>query len=228
MKFTRKQNVTQSDYHIDGCNLIEVENTRDLGVLFDNKLTFIPHIENIVKRASKTLGFVMRSTKSFRRSATKILLYNSLTRSILEYCSVVWRPHYATHSLRLERIQKRFTRHLAFQARVMAKRSISYQRKLQYFKMDSLEDRRTLLDATFLYKLVNHKIDCPQLLTLLNFRAPSRFPRNAITPLYAPPRRSVSGTNSPICRLCKIANGCCDKVDMHYDPLNKFIKSVRK
>jgi hypothetical protein len=226
MKFTRKQNVTQSYYHIDGCNLIEVENTRDLGVLFDNKLTFVPHMENIVKRASRILGFVIRSTKSFRRSATKILLYNSLVKSILEYCSVVWRPHYATHSLRLERIQKRFTRHLAFQARVMAKRSISYQRKLQYFKMDSLEDRRTLLDATFLYKLVNHKVDCPQLLTLLNFRAPSRIPRNAITPLCAPLRRSVSGTNSPICRLCKIANGC--KADMHYDPLNKFISSLRK
>lgn len=42
------------------------------------------------------------------------MLYNSFVGSVLEYCSVIWRPHYATHMLHLERVQKRFMSHPAF------------------------------------------------------------------------------------------------------------------
>jgi hypothetical protein len=84
----------------------EREFVNDLGVIFDKKLTFNPHLDSIARRASKTLGFVLRNIKTLRSYKTKILVYNHLVRSILEYCCVVWRPHYATHSLRLERIQK--------------------------------------------------------------------------------------------------------------------------
>ncbi|KAI8438347.1 hypothetical protein MSG28_010913 [Choristoneura fumiferana] len=149
IKFTRKRTVIPSTYNIDGHILNEVDSIRDLGVILDGKLTFIPHIENIIKRASRVLGFVIRNTKSFKSSKSKILVYNSLVRSILEYCSVVWRPHYATHSLRLERIQKRFLRHMAYHGRIkyLAKRRTSYRRKLKYFNMDSLETRRVILNV---------------------------------------------------------------------------------
>lgn len=226
IKFTRKHNTIQSQYYIDGHKLEEVEVIRDLGVLLDRKLTFIPHIDNIIKKASKMLGFIIRSGRSFRRSKTKILLYYSLVRSVMEYCSVVWRPHYAAHSLRLERIQKRFVRHLAFRDPVVSKKSVSYKRRLQHFKIQSLETRRTILDALFLHKLVQHKIDCPQLLELLRFRAPFRFPRNHITPLCPPLRRSVSGRNSPICRLTSIANSCSDVTDIHYDSPFALIRTI--
>lgn len=170
------------------------------------------------------LGFLLRNTKGFRKSSTKIMLYNSFVRGVMEYCSVVWRPHYATHMLRLERVQKRFVWHLAF-SEGKSKRLPSYKVRLCHFRMQSLSMRRDITDALFLYKLLRNKIDCPGLLKLIRFHAPSRYPRNKITPLCPPLRKSVLGANSPIPRLCRVLNGRSDLVDVHHDNINKFLRA---
>lgn len=225
MKFTRKthSNIIPSEYFINSERIDEVDTIRDLGVLFDEKLTFVPHIDNVINKASKMLGFILRACKSFKKNTTKIMLFNSLVRSILEYCSVVWRPHYATHSLRLERVQKRFLWHLAFSNGV-AKKIRSYKRRMEHFRMKSLANRRHVNDAIFAGKIFANKIDCPQLLALFRLRVPSRRPRNSITPLCPPRRKSVFGSNSPCARLCKIINSCSDKLDLHHDTLNNMKK----
>ena len=223
IKFTRKKLLVPSVYSIGSHVIQEVDEIKDLGVLFDKKLTFIPHLESVIKRASRMLGFVIRNASGFRRSKTKMILYNCHIRSILEYCSTVWRPHYATHKLRLERIQKRFLWHLAYSCGV-AKTKPSYVTRLSYFKVSSLEKRRNIIDSTFLIKILRNKIDCPQLLEKIKFRAPARYPRVPITPFYPPPRRTVLGANSTIPRLCKLLNSCSDLVDVHADSLTKFRK----
>lgn len=131
IKFTRKAKCLSSDYFIENNKIQEVTTIKDLGVTFDIKLTLLPHIENIIKKASRMLGFVIRNSREFK-SGTKILLYNSLVRSTLDYCSVVWRPHYADHILRIERVQKRFLWHLAYSTG-KAKLLKSYTSRLQYF-----------------------------------------------------------------------------------------------
>ena len=60
------------------------------------------------------LGFLSRVSKCFTNPKTKIILFNSLVRSNLEYCSQVWNPMYAVHSDRIERIQRKFLYHLSF------------------------------------------------------------------------------------------------------------------
>lgn len=225
VKFTRKTKFIQSAYNINGIPVQEVEQMRDLGVLFDRQLTFVPHIENVVKKASRMLGFVIRNVSCFRRNKTKILLYNCLVRSSLEYCSTVWRPHYATHTLRLERVQKRFLWHLAFSSGV-ARKKRSYKEKLLLFKMITLQKRRDLLDSTFLFKILRSQIDCPQLLAKLKIRVPTKCPRAPITPLCPPFRRTVLGANSPISRLCTLLNSCSDLVDVHFDSLTRFRRSI--
>lgn len=45
-------------YSINGSDLNFIPTIKDLGVLFDSKLTFIPLIENIVVKAEKILGFI--------------------------------------------------------------------------------------------------------------------------------------------------------------------------
>lgn len=171
------------------------------------------------------LGFVIRNCKVFRRYKTKILIYNSLVRSVLEYCTVVWRPHYATHSLRLERVQKRFLRHLSFSADKAIK-AASYNVRLRHFRMQSLESRRNIADVMFLFKVLRNDIDCPQLLATLSLRAPARMPRTPITPLCPPLRRSVLGSCSPVPRLCKLLNRCSHVTDIHHDTSRTFKKSV--
>lgn len=227
VKFTRKTRLTQSTYHIGGSVVQEVEQMRDLGVLFDRQLTFVPHIENVVKKASRMLGFVLRNVTCFRRNKTKIILYNCLVRSSLEYCSTVWRPHYASHTLRLERVQKRFLWHLAYTSGI-AKRKRSYKERLLHFNMISLQKRRDLLDALFLFKILRRKIDCPQLLSRIKFRVPTKSPRAPITPLCPPLRRTVLGANSPIPRLCKLINSHSDLIDIHSDSLGRFRTIMHK
>ncbi|CAH2088805.1 unnamed protein product [Euphydryas editha] len=227
VKFSRKLRTINFNYHIGEELLKEVETVRDLGVIFDKKVTFIPHIDSIVGSAARALGFVIRNVRSFRHASTKTVVYNSLVRSILEYCSVVWRPHYATHCLRLERIQKRFLWHLAYSVGKTSQLR-SYESRLKYFNINSLALRRDLIDLLFLYKLIRGKIDSACLLGLFRFRAPSRIPRATITPLCPPLRKTVLGSYSPVCRLCKVLNSCSDVVDINFDSYPKFYGAVLK
>lgn len=227
IKFTRNLKIIDSSYLIDGHKIHEQDTVRDLGILYDRKLTFVPHIENIIKRGSKLLGFVIRNGKPFRNPKTKILLFYSLIRSILEYSSVVWRPHYSTHSLRIERLQKRFLRHLAFSVG-MAKKLRSYDERLNHFGMLSLSERRDIIDMSFLFKLFRNGSDCPQILENFNLRVPSRIPRKPITPLYPPLSRTVLGSYSPVSRLCKTLNKYSDIVDIHHDSLATFRNTIYK
>lgn len=225
IKFTRKINKIPSSYSIADENLNEVDNIRDLGVVLDTKLTFTLHIESIIKKASSMLGFIIRNGKVFRNPKTKILLYNNFVRSVLEYCSVVWRPHYSVHSLRIERIQKRFMWHLAY-SKGIAKRKYSYHDRLLHFGMNTLSKRREMLDLVFLYKILSNKIDCTALLQRLNIRVPARYPRTRITLLHPPLRKTVLGSNSPIPRMCKLLNEFGDVVDVFFDPVSRFRRVV--
>lgn len=225
INFTRKASgIINFTYKIDGSPLTEVDTIRDLGILLDKKLTFVPHMESIVKRASRALGFVLRNVKMFASFKTKILLYNCLVRSILEYGSVVWRPHYATHTLRIERIQKRFLWHLTF-AEGEAKTIRSYDARLKRFNMINLDKRRDVLDLTFLFKTLRNAIDCPQLLSRFGFKIPFNYPRRKINNiLSAPQRKTRLGASSPVPRLCKLYNKQSDNLDANFDSIRQFRK----
>lgn len=214
VRFARKSKLVLHNYHINHNFVTEKQIIRDLGVLFDNKLTFKEHLEDVTNRASRMLGFVLRNVKGFRNPKTKILLYYSLVRSILEYCSVIWRPHYSTHILRLERIQKRFLWHLTYSSGLSTKILSSYQKRLSHFKICSLENRRRIIDVVFVSKVLTNKTDCPQLLNKLNFRVPTKYPRYTIIPFALPFRRTVLGTNSPVCRLGKLLNEFRGQIDV--------------
>ncbi|CAH2226737.1 jg23518 [Pararge aegeria aegeria] len=74
IKFTRNKNTLLSVYDIDDRQLTEVSMIRDLGVVLDSKLTFVPHIDKTLDLANKSLGFVLRTSKNFKRCATIIRL----------------------------------------------------------------------------------------------------------------------------------------------------------
>ncbi|KAL0870278.1 hypothetical protein ABMA27_005303 [Loxostege sticticalis] len=150
IRYTRKTTPIPSSYKIDGVELQEVTEIRDLGVIIDSKLKFTSHIDNVIKKSSQMLGFVMRNLRPFS-SSTIILTFNALVRSILEYCSVVWNPQYVVHSQRLENVQRNFTRRLAFVSHGISHRS-SYEQRLSHFELMSLRDRRKLNDLAFLHK----------------------------------------------------------------------------
>ena len=64
----------------------------------------------ISSRAYRCLGLIRRSFSSYVPIKVKKLLYLSLVRSQLTYCSQVWRPRLIKDFTSLERIQRRATK----------------------------------------------------------------------------------------------------------------------
>lgn len=54
-------------YIINDKVLEECNNIRDLGSIFNSKLTFLPHLDKITAKSSKLLRFIMRNGKVFSK-----------------------------------------------------------------------------------------------------------------------------------------------------------------
>ena len=170
IKFTKKRHPIETNYNLDETILEEVDEIKDLGITLDKKLSYTHHFDHITKKASKAMGFVWRNSKQFNY-VTKIILYKTLVRSHLEYCSTAWNPFYLCHANRIENIQKRF---LHLLSRSIGKHSElkHYEDKLKFFKLPSLADRRRFADQVFLFKTINSVNNCPDVLECIDVAIP--------------------------------------------------------
>uniref|UniRef100_A0A2H1VC59 SFRICE_022052 n=1 Tax=Spodoptera frugiperda TaxID=7108 RepID=A0A2H1VC59_SPOFR len=229
IRFTRKKQSNSVSYNIRGLLLETVDEVRDLGVIMDTKVNFRSHIDNIVTKSARLLGFLKRSTRGFRLVRTKIVLYNALVRSHLEFASVVWNPHYAVHSQRIESVQRAFTKHLAWTFGDISSRC-PYEQRLQCYSMDTLRNRRLTQDLVFFYKLVNNKLDCGKLIEQIGLRVPHKLPRYPITHLFHSRVSNTNlGVNSPLNRLVSEINSLTKSapdVDVYYDSMKVFKAQV--
>ena len=152
---------------------MRAESVKDLGVIFDQKLTFSLHIQETVLQCNKVLGCIIRTAKYISDLTCLKVLYNSFVRSKLEYCSCVWNPSTAIDSGALERVQKRFLRILYFKETGIylhyKTHPVSSATLMNKYEMSTVESRRDSLDMIFLHKLLTAKIDCSLLLELLTF-----------------------------------------------------------
>ena len=76
---------------LDQCPIPVVEETKFLGVIFDRRLSFIPHLKYVKKKGLKALNVlnVIGNTEWGADRKVMLRLYRSLVRSKLDYgCSV--------------------------------------------------------------------------------------------------------------------------------------------
>lgn len=73
------------DYSLNGIHLDHVDQIIDLGFLFVPSLDFRPHIDYIVGKAVRVLGFIRLHSMSFNIPKCLSMLYCALVRSVLEY-----------------------------------------------------------------------------------------------------------------------------------------------
>jgi len=76
------------------------------------------------------------------------LLYKSLVRPHVEYCTPVWSPCYQKDMILIERVQHRFTRMISGFSK------LSYYKRLELFGLWSLEERRNRADLIEVFKVV--------------------------------------------------------------------------
>ena len=84
---------SSSNYLLNGTTVYKQTSTKDLGIIVTSEMSWSNHYKSIASKAYKSLGLIRRTFKSNSVHAKK-LLYISLVRSKLTYCSQLWRPQY--------------------------------------------------------------------------------------------------------------------------------------
>lgn len=189
LTYSRKRSIIPSSYIFGDQVLPRTNCIRDLGVYHDSKLTFELHVDAIVAKASKALGFIMRLSKCFTQAKTLKILYCTFVRSHLEYASEIWNPCYHKYIDRIESIQRRFIKYLCYHRKVPY-RSEDYLNLCKKYHILPLINRRAISDCIALLKIFNNSINNSDILSKFYFNVPGRSKR-----WYAPSRVPFSSTN---------------------------------
>ena len=83
--------------------------TKFVGAYIDENLSWIPHINHVCLKISKSIGIIYRS-RFYLSSKSKLALYYSLVYPYLSYCSITWASTYVTKLNRIFILQKRAVR----------------------------------------------------------------------------------------------------------------------
>ena len=88
-----KPAVGSSDHNftlnIDGKKLRKVNESKFLGVLIDNKISWQGHIRGTISKIRQTMGIIGRA-RGFMDGAQLLLLYNTMVLPHLQYCLLNW------------------------------------------------------------------------------------------------------------------------------------------
>jgi hypothetical protein len=228
MSFTRRKTPLLGNYLINDASLERVSSICDLGVTLDETLSFNRHIDSMVSRANGKLGFIRRCATEFHDPFALKSLYVAFVRSQLEYCSTVWSPRYNVHSSRIEGVQRKFAR-FALRRHVWSNNNVipTYSSRCDKLDLQTLAQRRDIASISFIFKLLQHEIDCDELFNGLTFNENTRDLRNPEF-FRLPTRRTNYGQQSPIYRLSSIFNQYAQSIDfdMSVESVKRALKSV--
>jgi hypothetical protein len=222
LTFTRQHNPLNYTYNVSGINLDKVASYKDLGVVFNANLSFNPHIESLVAKANRQLGFIMRTCCNFSDTNTFSFLYKALVRSILEYAVEVWNPYTCDMIIVLERMQNKFLRLLFFKTfGHSCPREFPTSELRAIFRYDSLKLRREVKSLSFLYNVLNNKIDCIYFTSKLNIYV-SPIARRTSFSFFIPRSRTVNNYNTPLIRIPRLFNSICNDLDVFWFSLPEY------
>ena len=124
---------------------------KDLGVIFNNKLTPEDHIND---KANKMMNLIANMRRAFlfvdEDMVKKII--TAIIRPNLEYAAVVWNPHLKKDIVKLERVQRAATRWAP------SLRELDYEQRLEKIGLITLEERRRRGDMIMLYNCTTGKV----------------------------------------------------------------------
>ena len=134
----------------NGTILQACSSARDLGVDFQEDLSWSNHIKSIAASTTSIAAWVLNVFKT-RDPYVMLTLYKSLIRSRLEYCSPLWNPAKLDDIRALENIQRSFT------AKIVGSGELDYWERLSNLKLLSLQRRRERVTIFHIWKILNDK-----------------------------------------------------------------------
>jgi hypothetical protein len=141
-------------YELNGKELRVSEEERDLGVIVHRSLKSARQCSEAAKKANRILGMVKRTIVS-RDKEIMMRIYKTVVRPHLEYCVQAWSPHLKKDIEILERVQRRATK------MVKGCQRLSYEERLEYCGLTTLEKRRVRGDLIETFKLMTNKVEMP-------------------------------------------------------------------
>ncbi|CAH8481634.1 unnamed protein product [Schistosoma intercalatum] len=138
-----KMKLTISDH-----TLPRLASVTDLGVHYSHSLNFSEHITAKASKMRKLLGFILRN---FYQNESKILLYKVCVRPIVEYCSFLFSNLRLSDILKVEGIQRDFTRKVLKTDSV-----IDYSSRCQILGIAPLWKRRLRSNLILYFKLLKN------------------------------------------------------------------------
>jgi len=135
-------------YFMNGEQLQETTEERDIGVIISNNLKPAQQCKKAAQTASTVLGQILRAFH-FRDRHVFLNLYIQYVRPHLEFAVAAWAPWTAEDIECLERVQKRAVRAVA------GLQSKEYEDRLKELGLPSLSERRKEIDMAQTYRIVN-------------------------------------------------------------------------
>ena len=123
---------------------------KDLGVNLTPDCKWSTHITIIANSAKKMASWVLGTFKD-RSKFIMTLLFKSMVRRRLEYCSALWNPHKVQDIQTLEAIQRSFTH------RISGCQDMDYWERLKYLNLPSLQRRRERYIVINAWKILHKK-----------------------------------------------------------------------
>ena len=75
--------------NIGTTSIENVKSQKFLGVMFDDKLSWKPHINGVISKLNSCLG-ASRRARSFLNESSLLTIYHSLMHSHVQYCNTTW------------------------------------------------------------------------------------------------------------------------------------------
>ena len=112
----KKKSIEKMSVSLNGHNLEEVTNLKFLGCFLDNNLSFNTHINHVISKLRSGIS-ALKLTRNILSYRCKKMIYNSLFKSHLDYCAILWHDKLnKTQTALITRLQKKAIR-LIFSAR---------------------------------------------------------------------------------------------------------------
>ena len=137
---------------VNNNNVMQVASHKDLGIILDTRLSFEKHLETVLCKINKTIGFIRKLQNLLPRSAP-ITLYKAFGRPHLDYGDILYdQARNASFHLKLESIQ-----YNACLAITGAIRCSSMEKLCQELGFESLQQRRWYRKLCCFYKIFKNK-----------------------------------------------------------------------
>ena len=135
------------EFTINDSKLPAVISCRDLGVIVSQNLKPAEHIGQMVAKAHQRASAILRCFVS-RDVELLVKAFIVYFRLLVEYNSVVWSPSNIQDIVRVEQVQRKFTKALP------GFKTLSYVSRLNKLGLLSLEQRRLHSDLIMCYKII--------------------------------------------------------------------------